>query len=428
MKNKIDQKWWLVGFNFIEFFDYFIFIHLASIINPNFLGTEISPFFQKCVQFGTVYCVTPLIMLLMSTYADKLGRKRAIINMTFLAVISSIGMFVFALMIDGPNVWIAVGYLLLRFCLAASMSVEPMVAKCYGVEDVAPYQFYKIPYWTRWLTNAQIGGEIFALLLGCSILIFNLTWKLPFYMTPIILIVAFLVRRALSETYEFQSVATKKLHTHFSWQFLFTRFQDNKLYRWRLIRFATLSCSGVAFLTYNITILTPHILSARGVNTDYEVMTHNLYIVVLEFIIGTLFVLMFYRTRLNLVKVQMGSFFFSFALLSALLLLDFTAIPLWVLGLMQASFVSFGLWNLIYGILAHQFPIETRLKSMTLSWAFGRLITFALSIYGFSALYDHFGIMGPSSVAFFFLLTNIISMHYSAYEEYYKPALKIEIR
>ena len=392
---KIDQKWALVGFNTLEFFDLFLFIHLASIINPHFLG-DVSPTFQKIFQFSSAYLITPLALIFFAHYADKMGRKPTILKTTSIVVISSIGLGFLGCTSDG-GMWGAILYMLLRAIQAIGMAGEPMAAKLYAVEDTED-NLQKIPFWVQFLTLAQNAGGCLALLLGISILTFGWDWRIALIIVPVISVVALYIRQFLSETQDFQKFQqgnqrmasrTQMNFGFYDWKYFFRAVAH---VRTNLVAFAALCLLPFITFIYNYVHLTPHVLRSCGLFSAVNVMWHNLGVAIIANVLSTITTLTFYKKEISLKKLYAVFLMISVGCLFLLNRINYAEVGATNVMILQGLFHGFLMWNIIYGQILRGVPVNWRFKFKAYGWSFSRLLAFVFAVWVCPYLVDAYGI------------------------------------
>lgn len=390
---RIDQKVWLVGFNIIEFFDLFLFVHLASLINPVFLG-DVSPTFQKIFQFSSIYLITPLALIYFAHKGDIKGRKHVLLQTTSIIVISSILMAAIpAFEIKGL---IGAGaYLLLRVVQGIGMAGEPMAAKMYAIEDTED-DLSKIPFWVQWLTNAQSFGGILALLSGIIILRFELPLVSALYVIPVLSILALFVRKLASETQEFSGYSSEKVKRNrfnpYNQKQFQTLLKSLPHARSNFIYYILLTGLPFIFFIYNYVELTPHILKACNIYSSLRVMEHNLGVQIITVFLSSCVTFLFYKTSIRPAKVVAFTFLLSLCCLCILNTFNYEAERIYLYMALQGMMQGFLFWNMIYGQLLRAAPINIRFKFTAYGWSIARLASFVFAVWLFPYITSEHGI------------------------------------
>ncbi len=194
--------------NALEWFDFVIFGYFAAIISANFfpVGNEATSLLLALATFGVAFLVRPLGATILGSYADRHGRKPALLLtislmvtgtgiIAFAPTYSSVGLFAPALVVCG------------RVLQGFSAGGEFGGTTAYLVEQNPDRR----GFFSSW----QFAGQAFAALLAnlCGVILTNALsaeqlaswgWRIPFLFGLLIALVAYYIRRQLDESPEFQ--------------------------------------------------------------------------------------------------------------------------------------------------------------------------------------------------------------------------------
>jgi|SRR5690625_1418774 len=203
----------------IEWYDYFVYAQAAGLVlAPLFFAPlgEDNPVFAQIVAWATIgisFFFRPLGAVVAGHFGDRIGRK-AMLVMTLVMMGSATALIGFLPTYDQIGIWAPVLLILLRILQGFSAGGEWGGAALMAVEHA--------PLHKRGLFGAypQIGvpcgmilatGMIFFLSVALTPEQFNsFGWRIPFWASVVLIIVGYLIRRAVEESPVFQELQQRK--------------------------------------------------------------------------------------------------------------------------------------------------------------------------------------------------------------------------
>src|SRR6201998_3838642 len=200
--------------NIIEWYDFYIFGSLASILAVKFFqkGHPVAAFLSTVAIFSVGFLIRPLGAFVFGWLGDKVGRKY-----TFIANLSGMGISTAILGIDPTYAQVGLAAAVLLFALRLIQGL--CLGGEYGgaityVAEHAPDE--KRGYYTGWLQTSPTLGIVVSLvviivtrqLLGTEA--FNAWgWRIPFLLSLLMVAIAIYIRLQLQETPIFQAIKAK---------------------------------------------------------------------------------------------------------------------------------------------------------------------------------------------------------------------------
>lgn len=214
-ENKKSSLWTVIGASsvgtMIEWYDFYIFGSLATIISTKFFPSDnpTAAFLSTLATFAAGFVVRPFGALFFGRLGDLIGRKY-----TFMVTLLLMGGATF--LIGCIPSYETIGFLaptlvlILRLLQGLALGGEYGGAATYVAEHAGPGQR---GYWTSWIqTTATIG-------LFVSLLVIMATksamskeafedwgWRVPFWVSILMILVSYLIRKNMSESPEFAKV------------------------------------------------------------------------------------------------------------------------------------------------------------------------------------------------------------------------------
>jgi MFS family permease len=195
----------------LEYYDFFIYGTVAALIFPRIFfppGDIAAATLASMATFGVAYAARPLGSFLMGHYGDRLGRKVVMVGTLLLMGIST---FLVGCLPSYQSAGILAPTLLvvLRILQGISAAGEQAGANSMSFEH-APAN--RRGYYTSWTLSGTQGGQVLApaVVLPLAALLsedqlLSWGWRLPFWLSAVVVIVGYIVRARLEETPAFQS-------------------------------------------------------------------------------------------------------------------------------------------------------------------------------------------------------------------------------
>ncbi|WGK95517.1 MULTISPECIES: MFS transporter [Flavobacterium] len=214
-QHKKSSLWTVIGASsvgtMIEWYDFYIFGSLATIISTKFFPSDnpTAAFLSTLATFAAGFVVRPFGALFFGRLGDLIGRKY-----TFMVTLLLMGGATF--MIGCIPSYETIGFmaptlvLILRLLQGLALGGEYGGAATYVAEHAGPGQR---GYWTSWIqTTATIGlfVSLFVIMATKSSMtkeaFEDWGWRVPFWVSILMILVSYLIRKNMSESPEFAKV------------------------------------------------------------------------------------------------------------------------------------------------------------------------------------------------------------------------------
>ena len=195
----------------LEYYDLAIYGTAAALVFPDIFfpeGNESAATVAAFATFGVAYVARPIGSFLMGHIGDKLGRKKVLIGTLLLMGVST---FLVGCLPTYDQVGLLAPVLLviLRLLQGLSAAGEQAGANSMSFEH-APDE--RRGFFTSFTLSGTQGGQVLApavFLPLAAVLpdeqLLTWGWRVPFWLSAIVVLVGFLIRRTLDETPEFQA-------------------------------------------------------------------------------------------------------------------------------------------------------------------------------------------------------------------------------
>lgn len=391
----------------LEYYDFFIYGTVAALVFPRVFfpaGDMAAATLASMATFGVAYAARPLGSFLMGHYGDRLGRKVVMVGTLLLMGVST---FLVGCLPTYQSAGLLSPALLviLRILQGISAAGEQAGANSMSFEH-APAN--RRGYYTSWTLSGTQGGQVLAPAVVLPLAAFltdeqmlSWGWRVPFFLSVIVVIVGYIVRARLEETPAFQSEASHGDVPKAPLKTLLTNYRK-ELFQ---VFFAALIASvGTTFAVFALSFSRSH---GHGISTSTMLWTA---------IIGNLiavFIIPMYAKLSD--RIGRRPVFISGNILCAI----FAAVFLWAIttgsnALVLLSGVFLG--GVVYSITnavwpatyAERFPTQVRLSGMAIGTQFGFAVAgFAPLIE--SALVGKFGTAPWVMPALFAALVCVVS-------------------
>ncbi|MGO2751446.1 MAG: MFS transporter [Pseudoclavibacter sp.] len=192
----------------VEYYDFFIFGSAAALIFPIifFPDDDNAALVMSLATFGFAYVARPVGAVILGHFGDRIGRQRVLM---FTLVLMGISTFIIGCLPTFDQIgWFAPALLVLcRLMQGLSAAGEQAGAASLSLEH-APDN--RRSFFTSWTLTGTQGGQILAALVFIPVLTlpdeikYSWGWRVPFWLSAVVVIVAFFIRRTLHETPTFQ--------------------------------------------------------------------------------------------------------------------------------------------------------------------------------------------------------------------------------
>ena len=251
----------------LEYYDFVIYGTAASLIFPKIFFPEGNPAaatVASLATFGVGYVARPVGSFLLGHVGDKLGRKKVLI---FTLLLMGVSTFLVGCLPTYQSVGLLAPVLLvvLRLLQGLSAAGEQAGANSMSFEHAPDH---RRGFFTSWTLSGTQGGQVLApaVFLPLAALLpedqlLSWGWRVPFFLSAVVVVVGFVIRRTLDETPAFESEVEAKAvprtplsvllrdHWRAVLRVMFAAFvaMVNTLYTVFALAFATKDTYGVGF-------------------------------------------------------------------------------------------------------------------------------------------------------------------------------------
>lgn len=192
----------------VEYYDFFIFGSAAALIFPHifFPDTNTNAAVMSLATFGFAYVARPVGAIFVGHFGDRIGRQKVLM---FTLLLMGASTFLIGCLPTFDQVgWLAPILLVFaRLCQGLSAAGEQAGASSMSLEH-APDN--RRSFFTSWTLTGTQGGQILAAMIFIPVVAlpdeikYGIGWRIPFWLSALVVIVTFFIRRSLNETPEFE--------------------------------------------------------------------------------------------------------------------------------------------------------------------------------------------------------------------------------
>lgn len=194
----------------VEYYDFFIFGTASALIFPHifFPDGDRAALVMSLATFGFAYIARPIGAVILGHFGDRIGRQRVLM---FTLVLMGVATFIIGcLPTFGQIGWFAPVLLVLcRLMQGLSAAGEQAGASSMTLEH-APDN--RRSFFTSWTLSGTQGGQILAafaflpvtLLADDNPFKYEWAWRIPFWLSAVVVLVTFYIRRTLHEPPTFE--------------------------------------------------------------------------------------------------------------------------------------------------------------------------------------------------------------------------------
>lgn len=192
----------------VEYYDFFIFGSAAALIFPHifFPDTDTNAAVMSLATFGFAYVARPVGAIFVGHFGDRIGRQKVLM---FTLILMGASTFLIGCLPTFDQVgWLAPILLVLaRLCQGLSAAGEQAGASSMSLEHAPDH---RRSFFTSWTLTGTQGGQILAAMIFIPVVAlpdeikFGIGWRIPFWLSAVVVVVTFFIRRSLHETPEFE--------------------------------------------------------------------------------------------------------------------------------------------------------------------------------------------------------------------------------
>ncbi len=192
----------------VEYYDFFLFGSAAALIFPTvfFPSGDQAALVMSFATFGFAYIARPIGAVILGHFGDRIGRQKVLM---FTLILMGLSTFIIGCLPGFAQIgWFAPILLVLcRLMQGLSAAGEQAGASSLTLEHAPDHRRSFFSSWT--LTGTQ-GGQILAAMIFIPVVAlpddikYSWGWRVPFWLSAVVVLVAFFIRRSLHETPEFE--------------------------------------------------------------------------------------------------------------------------------------------------------------------------------------------------------------------------------
>ncbi|WP_197379396.1 MFS transporter [Mycolicibacterium mengxianglii] len=193
----------------VEYYDFFVFGFVAALVFPKVFfpeGNETVALAQSFATLGVAYIARPVGAFVIGHFGDRIGRRNVLM---FTLILMGVSTFAIGCLPTYATVG-AIAPLLLVTCRLLqgfSAAGEQAGASSLTLEHSPNHQR---AFFTSWTLTGTQGGLILASIVVIPIValpdeaLYSWGWRVPFWLSAVVVVVAYFIRRRLHETPEFE--------------------------------------------------------------------------------------------------------------------------------------------------------------------------------------------------------------------------------
>lgn len=193
----------------VEYYDFFLYGTAAALIFPKvfFPSGDEAALIMSFATFGFAYVARPVGAFILGHFGDRIGRRRVLM---FTLVLMGASTFLIGCLPSFATIgWAAPALLVLcRLLQGFSAAGEQAGASSLTLEHAPDH---RRSFFTSWTLTGTQGGLILASLVMIPFVSmpdevkYTWAWRIPFWLSAIVVLVAYFIRRRLHETPEFDN-------------------------------------------------------------------------------------------------------------------------------------------------------------------------------------------------------------------------------
>jgi MFS family permease len=193
----------------VEYYDFFIFGSAAALIFPHvfFPDESAQAGIMSLATFGFAYIARPVGAVFVGHFGDRIGRQKVLM---FTLILMGAATFIIGCIPDFQTIgwWAPAILVLCRLMQGLSAAGEQAGASSLTLEH-APDN--RRSFFTSWTLTGTQGGQILAALAFIPVVAlpddikYGIGWRIPFWLSAVVVIVTYFIRRSLHETPTFEA-------------------------------------------------------------------------------------------------------------------------------------------------------------------------------------------------------------------------------
>lgn len=363
--------------NFLEYFDLYMYVHLAYVIQKHFFVEAHTPLLNT-FTFANLYLFGPIGCIIFAYLGDTFGRKKVIVSTSLIMAFcsSAIG---FLPTYNDVGALAGVMLIALRILQGISLSGEPVAAMLYLIESV-PYRYAPLVVAVG-SSTVCLGGAI-ALGIGYLAIQFwgEEAWRVPFYLGSFFCFFSLWMRWNLAESKEFLEYTSE--HKAFFAQ----QKQESILNFYRSLEFKQRNffCWIAMVCVYSVAFgisyiyLGKYLLSHAGL-TEQELLAHNFKVSLCEMAVCLVEGLMVVYFSLNVKKYIFLRTLIFLCILPFIIRLFAFSPSVAAIFIVQVAFVTLSDHSVVAASLTKTFPVIGRYSLTGMGWAYAKFLNFFIS-------------------------------------------------
>jgi MFS family permease len=221
-RDKLPRRAALVSFvgSMLEYYDFFIYGTAAALIFPKVFFANVDPgtaTLLALLSFGIGYIARPVGAVILGHFGDRIGRKTVLV---FTLVLMGGSTLAIGLLPDAKTIGSAAPIILtlLRLLQGLSAAGEQSGSNSLTLEHSGNGNR---AFFTSWTLSGTQAGAILATLVFIPVsalpedALLSWGWRIPFLLSFVVLVVAYLVRRTMPETPAFSEIKEKQAVARF---------------------------------------------------------------------------------------------------------------------------------------------------------------------------------------------------------------------
>lgn len=406
-KNK--NVFYVLTGNFLEYFDLFMYVHLAHIIHKYYFLDAKSPLLNA-FTLANLYLFAPIGCIVFAYLGDTIGRKKIIVSTSIIMAFcsSTIG-FLPTYQDIGPIAGVLL--IALRILQGISLSGEPVAALVYLIEST-PYRYGPLVMTLRSAT--EIFAAVLALGIGYITIDFlgeRVGWRVPFYLSTVFCFFSLWLRWHLAESKEYLKYTSenKVLFEERKKTTLFEFYRSLDFKHPNLLCLFGLSVTTGLVFVVSYVYLGKFLIKDLGL-TEHDLLLHNLKLGLCEMASSLLVGFLVIHWNLNVKKFLLWRTGVLLCILPFFMSLLKTSPSIATVFMMQFIFNTCLDKTLIYVSLIKVFSVMGRFSLVGIVMSFAKLSSFFMSSIVFSYVFYSYnimwlvGLMFPLALIFFFSL------------------------